>query len=175
MSLTELTIRKLKPPKASRREVYDRMVPGFGIRITDKGAKSFIYVFTSKARHKRVRLTIGRVGEISLETAREKARELRACVRSGQEPADQEAAHKAAQAHRFRDVLDLYAKRALVGMRSGTETRKLLNRELLPFWADRPITATTRADVLERVEAKVDAGNPEAARRLFESTRRLFN
>ena|ERR1700730_16845442 len=51
------------------------MVPGFGIRITDKGVRSFIYVYTSAMKKRRVRVTLGRVGEIDLETARNQARE----------------------------------------------------------------------------------------------------
>ncbi len=42
--LSTLTVSRLKPPKSGRREVYDRQVPGFGIRITDRGVKSLVSV-----------------------------------------------------------------------------------------------------------------------------------
>jgi integrase len=45
----------------------------------------------------------------------------------------------------------------------------------MPIWGDRPLAAISRSDVLERVEALVDVGKPEAARRLFAIIRRLFN
>src|SRR6266567_3643002 len=64
MALTDLAIRKLKPPATGRLERYDRLIPGFGVRITDKGAKSYVFVYPHGGRRRRY--TIGRVGEISL-------------------------------------------------------------------------------------------------------------
>jgi integrase len=42
-------------------------------------------------------------------------------------------------------------------------------------WGNRPIASISRGDVLEVVEALVDAGKPEAGRRLFGFIGRLFN
>ena len=42
MKLTEATIRSLKaPPTGQRLEVWDRFLPSFGLRITDKDARSW--------------------------------------------------------------------------------------------------------------------------------------
>jgi integrase len=171
MTLSTLTISKLKPPKSGRREVYDRQVPGFGIRITDRGVKSFIFLYTSPTKHKRARITIGRVGEINLETAREQARELRRLVRAKKDPGEV----RVSTHHGFPEVVEVYARRILDGQRSGADTKQIINRELMPVWGSRSIAEITRGDVLDRVEHLIDAGKPEAARRLFAIIRRLFN
>jgi len=66
MKLTDLSIRALKAPETGYQIFNDDTLPGFGIRITANGAKSF--VFTRRVR--RQRETIGRVGIISLHEAR---------------------------------------------------------------------------------------------------------
>src|SRR6266702_1821910 len=95
MSLTELGINKLKAPRAGkRREKYDRQIPGFGIRVTDRGVRSYILVYTHGGRRRRY--TIGRVSEIGLEDARELARQLRGQVRrEGRDPAAEQKTARA--------------------------------------------------------------------------------
>jgi integrase len=179
MALTELGIRKLKAPKAGRRrEKYDREIRGFGIRVTDRGVRSYILLYTHGGRRRRY--TIGRIGEIGLEEAREKARELRGLIRQGRDPAaDEKAARAVAKSavtpKTFCEVVDLYEKRVLDGKRRGREVRMTIDRHLMPGWGDMPITSITRAHVLERVEGLVDAGMIEGARRVLEISRRVFN
>jgi hypothetical protein len=69
--IIEGTLKGLKPaPKGRRVEVYDAIVPDFGIRSTDNGAHSFIFYAPRLNGEPRKRWTIGRVGEISLAEAR---------------------------------------------------------------------------------------------------------
>jgi integrase len=68
--LTELTIRKLQPPASGQVTVWDSL-PGFGLRVSQGGAKSFIVLLGSGNRH-----TIGRFPTISLSDARDEAKRL---------------------------------------------------------------------------------------------------
>jgi integrase len=178
MALTELGIRKLKAPKAGkRRERYDREIRGFGIRITDRGVRSYILLYSH--RNRRRRFTIGRIGEISLDEAREKARELRGLIRQGRDPAAEEktaraAAKTAAAPKTFGEAVALYEKRVLGSQRRGRQVRMAIDLHLMPFWKDAPVASITRAQILERVEALVDSGKGEAARSIFAISRRLF-
>jgi integrase len=192
-ALTALTVQKLKPPtsKTARVERYDAAVPGFGVRITAEGSRSWIFVYTSPTKQKRRRYTIGNVefktpdGEIALDLdqARTKANDLRRLVREGHDPAIERETTKAAviaeaqaaEGRTFRAVVELYDKRDLTKKRRGWEVKRIIERELIPLWGDKPIGAITAVDVQERVEALVDADKPEAARRLFEIIRRIFN
>jgi integrase len=192
-ALTALTVQKIKPPasKASRAERYDAAVPGFGVRVTAEGSRSWIFVYTSPTQRKRRRYTIGIVdfkapdGEttLDLEQARSRANDLRRIVRDGHDPADVRETTKAAviteakqaEGQTFRAVVDLYDKRDLTKKRRGWEVKRIIDRELIPHWGDKPIGAITAEDVHERVEALIEAEKPEAARRLFEIIRRIFN
>jgi integrase len=179
MALTELGIRKLKKPKpGKRRERYDREIRGFGIRVTDRGVRSYILLYSFGGRRRRY--TIGRIGEIGIEEAREEARRLRGLIRQGRDPAAEEKAARAiaktvSAPKTFGEVVDLYEKRVLGGKRTGRQMRMTIDRHLMPFWKDVPLASITRADVLERVEAPIDVGTPEAARSVYNICRRLFN
>jgi Arm DNA-binding domain/Phage integrase family len=190
-SLTALAVQKIKPPVSGRAERYDPAVPGFGVRTTVEGSKSWIFVYTSPTQKKRRRYTIGIVdfkspdGEttLDLEQARSKANDLRRMVREGYDPAAVRETTKAAvitearaaEGRTFGAVVDLYKKRDLVKKRRGWEVKRIIDRELIPHWGDKPIGAITAMDVHDRVEALVEAEKPEAARRLFEIIRRIFN
>ena len=68
--LTELTIRKLQLPSAGQITVWDS-VPGFGIRISQGGSKTFIVLLGAGSRH-----TIGRYPIITLADARKEAKRI---------------------------------------------------------------------------------------------------
>jgi hypothetical protein len=70
MKLTDISIRALKPPETGYHIYNDDTLPGFGVRITAAGVKS--YVLTHGVR--RQRETIGRVSIISLQEARAEAK-----------------------------------------------------------------------------------------------------
>jgi integrase len=192
-ALTALTVQNIKPPasKAGRVERYDARVPGFGVRITAEGSRSWIFVYTSPTQQKRRRYTIGIVdfkapdGEttLDLEQARSRANDLRRMVRDGHDPAESRETTKAAviteaqeaEGRTFRAVVDVYNKRDLAKKRRGWEVKQIIERELMPLWGDKSIGAITADDVHARIEALVEADKPEAARRLFEIIRRIFN
>jgi integrase len=68
--LTDLTIRKLQPPPSGHITVWDAL-PGFGIRVSQGGAKSFIVLLGGGTRH-----TIGRYPTIALSEARDEAKRV---------------------------------------------------------------------------------------------------
>lgn len=106
---------------------WDAKAPGFGLRITAAGARS--YIFESRLFGKTVRLTIGDTRTWELGKARAEANRLRSLVDNGIDPrehrAEQQAAHAARQAEaRRRDVTFGEAWDQYV------ESRK-------PFWSER--------------------------------------
>jgi len=179
MALSELGIRKLKVPKAGkRREKYDREIRGFGIRVTDRGVRSYILLYSFGGRRRRY--TLGRVGELAIDEAREEARRLRGVIRQGRDPGTEEkaaraAAKVAATPKTFSEIVELYEKRVLASKRRGRQARMTIELHLMPHWKDMPLTSITRAHVLERVETLVDNEKLEMARGVFQICRRLFN
>jgi integrase len=106
---------------------WDSKTPGFGLRITAAGARS--YIFESRLFGKTIRLTIGDTRTWELGKARTEANRLRGLVDNGIDPrehrAEQQAAHATRQAEaRRRDVTLGEAWDEYV------EARK-------PFWSER--------------------------------------
>jgi integrase len=175
--LTELGIRKLRPPKTGRIERYDGGVRGFGIRVTDRGVKTYVFLYVHGRRRRRY--TIGRFTEIGLDAARARAAELRLQVRQGRDPAAEEKVTRALAVvagtpKTFKDVVDLYEKRVLVHTRRGDEVRQTLDLHMVPVWGALPITAITSQNIVELVEAKIDAGHPAGARRVLDIAKRIL-
>jgi integrase len=111
--LTDGFIRKLSTDRHSV-VVYDApngsrsdFVSGFGVRVTQAGAKSFVLNYRTKAGTER-RYTIGRWPEWSLVAARDEAKELKAQIAKGRDPVKEgkelrEAPTIADLAKRFRE------------------------------------------------------------------------
>ncbi|CAJ0688347.1 tyrosine-type recombinase/integrase [Ralstonia wenshanensis] len=87
--------------------LWDKDVPGLGLRATAKGAKA--YIFQSKLHGQTVRVTIGDLEHWPIEKARLRARDLQMLIDAGKDPreyaAEQRAAHEARKAEaRRQDV-----------------------------------------------------------------------
>lgn len=79
--------------------VFDSELPGFGLRVTQAGAKTFLLQYQIGGRSgRRTRLVIGPYGEITPAEARRQAEVARAQIRLGQDPASERKAVIAAKA-----------------------------------------------------------------------------
>lgn len=78
-SLTDATIRALKPPAQGQKMYLDDNIRGFGVRVSQGGTKTFIVVYGTKRR----RYTIGTFPIVSLAKARELAKNKLAEVQLG--------------------------------------------------------------------------------------------
>lgn len=84
----KLTKQLVKDLRAVEREVvvWDDGLPGFGLRVKPSGVKTFILQYRN--RHGRSkRLSLGRVGQITLDQARKEAGRLKGSVSLGSDPA----------------------------------------------------------------------------------------
>lgn len=157
--LTDRRIRALKA-EGERIELMDGAVPGLGIRALPTGRKSWFLRYGP--REARRRIVLGPYPALTLEKARDKARELVAGVKmSDRDPlAEREAARAArrqAETATFEALavfyLEQYAKRRK-RLRGWQEDERKLRVEVLPVWGSRPAAEIRRADVrslLERI------------------------
>lgn len=179
VELTDTKVRALKPaPKGSRYQVMDSLVPGFGLRITDTGAKTFIlrtrYPGGGATASRR---EIGRVGVMTLADARDKARAWQALVARGIDPSLEEEKQRAAEvekrANTFGAVAEDFIAEKLPSERSRVDVERDIRRELLPKWAKFPIAEISDAMVVGLVKAKARTGKV-AARNMLALIRRMF-
>jgi integrase len=73
-------------PKAARYVLWDHKLPGFGVRVTPAGKKSFILTYRLRGTRRAITATIGSYGKITLDQAREKARKIAATVELDGDP-----------------------------------------------------------------------------------------
>ncbi len=69
--LTDRSLRALKT-EGQRVEVWDKTLPGFGVRVSETGRKVFIVRYRAGGKRRRVR--VGRYPETSLADARDRAK-----------------------------------------------------------------------------------------------------
>ena len=179
--LTDRALKTLKPaPAGDRYEIWDAVVPGLGLRITDRGRRSF-FVMRRRAGGELVRHTLGVYGIYPTRTlveARTKAREALEDLARGKYPREREEERLREEARRHKDtvaaVAEEFIKRHVARLRSRKQCEAIVRRELIPRWGTRPVTDITRRDVIELLEAIVDRGTPYAARHALAAASKLF-
>lgn len=178
--LTDRKIKSLKPADTGKRyEVMDAVVSSFGVRVTDKGKRTFFLIGRFGGNNNPVRRALGDYGAITLEQARDKARTWISLNQKGTDPKIEEARAKQAELRKqrtsFSSVAEDYLARRVVRHRSKAATTREIRVELVARWAERPITEITRADVINLVEKIADRPAPYSAHLILGHIRALFN
>jgi integrase len=176
INLTDRTLKSLKPT-GKQYDVMDLSVPGFGVRVT--GVVTFILFTRFPGSSNPTRRAIGQYPAISLETARQRAREWRDLIRRGIDPKDYEAELKRAELRKsattFGAVAEAYLAAEVSKQRRQHRTESEIRKDLIPAWGERPITAITRSDVVALIKAIVARGAPGTARLVLCHARLIFS
>jgi integrase len=122
---------------------WDSLLPGFGVRIYPSRRKAFILRYRAKGR-KRL-LTLGMYGPMTLDQARDLARQCLGEVIGGEDPVEER--RKARQGETIRDLCTAYLERHAARKRSARDDRRRIAQYLLPAWGHRKVESITRADV----------------------------
>lgn len=169
--ITDRTIAGLKPSTGRQVDYFDRTLPGFGVRVSPRGRKTFVVMYRTVERRFR-RLTLGVYPALKLTKARELARgELRKAV-DGRDPASERSV---AVERTFDALARLYLEQhAKRKKRSWRADARMIRRELAA-WSTRPVTAIRRADVRDVLEAIVARRAPVLANRVLALVRKMLN
>src|SRR5262249_56550836 len=86
--LNDRIIKGLKPAKLGQRyDVMDAVLPGLGVRVTDKGTRSFVLVARFPGSSNPTRRALGEYGALGLADARDEARKWLGLIARGVDPA----------------------------------------------------------------------------------------
>lgn len=174
--LTDRGVANLKPGLGeARTDYWDAGLPGFGIRVS-ANSKTWICKYFLNGRQWRLRL--GHYPALKLAAARKKALKAKADVADGKNPAaEKQAARNAPRLDTFAavadDFIERYAQRR--GNRSWKESKRLLDKHVIPMWGRRPIREITRADMVELLDRAEDRHGFYTANRVLAAVRKLFN
>ncbi len=153
---------------------YDDKLPGFGLYVGKSGTRSYFLEYRpgyGRAVAKR-RITIGRHGAPWTPTrAREKALELLAAVKAGNDPLD---ARMRATRRTVAAVVEEWLKRDQAKNRSRKEVERIMGHDVLPAWGKRSIDEIRKRDVILLIDSIADRGAPIMANRVLAHVKRLL-
>jgi integrase len=129
------------------REVFwDAKTPGFGLRVTANGARSWIVMYE---RNRRARmLTLGSYPTMPLAEARERGREALLAAQRGADPAAEKQTERSADtwATLCERFITEYARKSCKP-RTVREYERIISHVLLPKWRNLKAKDVTRAEV----------------------------
>ena len=107
MKLTPTAVRTQKvPPGKSEAIYFDDDVPGFGLRLRERGSRTFVFQYKVGAKQRR--MALGVATALSVGNVRKIAERLHARVKLGEDPASDKAEAKANAAKTFKAAADDY-------------------------------------------------------------------
>jgi integrase len=160
-TLTEDVIDALEA-KRKRYIVMDKVVPWLGVSVSPKSRKSFVMVARFNATHPTRRA----LGKLTLDAARDKAREWHKQLSRGIDPKRQKS-----------DTLGTVCVewfKHIKHQRRAHDAERIVRKRLKDWW-DKPVASITKRDVIEAIDTVKGRGTHCAAHQLLAHMRRVFN
>tara|TARA_Y100000031_G_scaffold148940_1_gene185950 strand:+ start:675 stop:1919 length:1245 start_codon:yes stop_codon:yes gene_type:complete len=177
LKLTAAAVERIKPTPDKQVEYFDALTPGFALRVSPKGAKSWIMFYRLGGKLRR--LTIGRFPALSLADARTKAGEAVDQVDNGIDPAREKQVKKRELQETpstFEAVADLFIERyAKRKKRTWQGDERRLKKVVGPILGHRPISTITRSDIVSLLDTVEDERGVYAANRTLATVRKMLN
>ncbi len=170
--LSERIVASLEPPATGRVDYWDEEMPGFGLRISESGLKTWQVMYRVEGRKRR--LSLGSYPGLSLELARDAAFEALQQVARGQDPAAARGVVTGTGLS-FEGLARAYLNRyAKPKKKSWTADERMILSDLLPVWGRRAADSIARRDVIALIETIQQRGHPYAANRRLALVRKIF-
>jgi integrase len=172
-ALTDRGIAALKAADQGKRKLYwDAVTPGLAVRVTDRGAKSFVLVGRYGGSANPTARAIGKVGAISLADARKTAQDWLSLVAKGHDPA---TVRETPDAQTLKAISADWLAREGVRLRSIANLRSSLERNVLPRLGSAPIAEIKRSQIAKLLDDIEEERGPVAANRALALLRRIMN
>jgi len=146
MKLTKAQITSLKAGNQDQ-VIWDSSLPGFGVRVKPSGVKAFVLQYRNQHGRSK-RLTLGRVGQITLDQARKEAIRLKGSVSLGSDPANER--QKSLSGDTIRDLADRYMEDHCKGRCKDSTMlahQWLLDKYILPKFGAHKISELQSEDI----------------------------
>lgn len=163
MSLTDLQIKRLKAPETGQKTYYDSALPGFGVRVSQGGTKTFVVLYGKDRR----RRSLGRYPDLSLSEARHLAKQAQVDITLDEQRPKRELPKVLFTTARSKFLADSESRNK---PRTVDEYRRLLNRH---FHFDCNIGDITRHDIASVIEAL--KAKPSEQQHAFVAIRTMLN
>jgi integrase len=160
---------------------WDERQPGFGLMVTETGAKSFVCQY--RAGRVSRRMTIK--DALSVEAARKLAKRFLGQAAEGKDPLAERRKQEGEGANTLKSICEEYLKREAKNLRTGAMRRAELERLIYPTLGGRQIDSIKRSEVVRlldkiadgelKVNGRTIEGGPVQADRTLALVRRIMN
>ncbi len=171
--LTQKAAESARLPASGQAFIRDSEITGFALRVTTKGARSWIWEGRIGGRVRRV--TLGRFPDVPCILARERALKIRGAIARGEDPADERAArrHEAI----LDDLESAWFERHAIPHKAPRSVKG--DRDLLKYipsaWRARRLSTFNRSEI-EALHARIGQEHGQyAANHLIRLLRAMFN
>lgn len=182
LKFTEKAIQNLPSPTETSRQIYSdtdtsgtkrrEAVPGLQLTVFKSGTRSFVLCrkFHGKTRF----ITLGKYPDISVDEAREEAREHIANIRKGIDPLKNKRANSRKHVT-LQEVFDDYVKVRSKQLSTNTISNyKTVIEGHLHVWRNKEMRAISRA-MVQRKHSELTETSPSSANKTMRVLRALFN
>lgn len=166
----------LPAPASGRVEYFDTGLPGFGVRVSAEGRRTWLVRYRVKGRKAKGSMTLGTFDaeRFGLAEAREKAKDALRAAEKGTDPA--EPVRKARRADSVKELcarfLEEYAKKR---KRSWLTDERIIERDIVPEIGNLKASTVTRANIREVLRTVMEREAPIMANRVLGLLRKIFN
>lgn len=177
MRITKSFVDKIEPPKippnAKQAQAFyrDSAIPGFGLRVTDTGAKSFI--IEKRINGKVKRMTLGRYGNLTVEQAKNEAMKLLGDVATGGDPIGRKKQAKVDATSLSETFKDYLLTRKDLKPSTIKDYQRSLNWAAAD-WLTKPLTEIDK-DMIEKRHRELGKRSHARANNAMRVLRALFN
>lgn len=147
VKITKRTVDAVVVPAEGEVNIWDSEVPGFSLRVRSTGSKTYIVEYRNSAQRKR-RVTLGRHGRLTVEQARDLARQVLAAVARGEDPAEERQERLSAPT--FDDLASRYLEQHASPKKKASSTAadaRVLRLYVLPSLGHRKVAEVGLKDI----------------------------
>jgi integrase len=172
--LTDVVVRNAEPPDHGQRFIWDTEIKRFALRVTARGAKSFVLDYRVKGLQRRI--TIGSYPDWKVAAARNEAKAMKREVDRGGDPMGER--HEEATAPTVRALWDRYERNHLPtkAARTQADERAMWQKLILPALGTTRVSDVTHEDI-EALHHQITnkRNTPIRANRTVEVFRKALN
>lgn len=177
MHITKTFVDKLSPPppkddgQTNQAFYRDAAIPGFGVRVTSGGAKSFIVEKRINGKVKRI--TLGRYGNLTVEQARKEAMRYLGDIATGKDPIAEKKSKRIEKITLLEAFEDYLLTRKDLKPSTTHDYRRSIDG---PFedWQNKPLTDITK-DMVQLRHATLGKRSQARANNAMRVLRAVFN
>lgn len=174
--ITKSKVERAPAPAKGEALYWDAEIPGFGLRVTSSGARS--YIVQRRVNGKNRRITLGRHGILTAESARKRAIIKLGQMADGIDPMEKRKKEQVLGVT-LRDVKKRYIeeRRTRSGLKLKKASIESIEKHLLksfPEWADKPVGNIRREMVAAKYQI-LSARSPAQASQAMRILRAMLN